>query len=36
MNSKSYETLSDMLTPDFDEFPFDEIPVIDDLDETED
>ena len=36
MNAKSYEKLSDMLTPDFDDFPFDEIPVIDDLDEMED
>ena len=35
MNSESYAALSKQLTPEFDEFPFDEIPEIDDLDEME-
>lgn len=36
MNNDAYNVLCDSLTPEFDEYPFDEIPVIDDLDEMED
>ena len=35
MNIESYAALSKQLTPEFDEFPFDEIPELDDLDEME-
>ena len=35
MNSESYAALSEQLTPEFDEFPFDEIPEIEDLDGLE-